>query len=128
MPLRGIRIIAVDDDPDALELANTILSGAGATVATAVSAPEAIGFLTRHWNPRVVITDLQMPGMSGFSLLAEMRKHYADIPVLVFTAYYDEPGWATRVRALGADVIRKDAHPTELVRAVTALLRTEPGC
>jgi CheY-like chemotaxis protein len=122
MSLSGIAVLAVDDDPDARELVSVILSRAGATVAPAASMGEALGYLARGHRPQVLITDLRMPGGDGFSLIVQMRQHYADIPVLVFTAYYDEPGWATRLSELGARLIPKQVHPDVLVRAVETIV------
>ena len=68
----GVRILAVDDDPDSLEVVRAALTLAGAEVTTAASASAAI----RAWelNPSdVLLCDLAMPDMDGFQVLSRIR-------------------------------------------------------
>lgn len=116
--LNGMKVLTVDDDADARALLDQILRQAGAVVAMAESVDEAIGYLARGFNPHVLLTDLHMPGADGFAMIEQMRRYYSDIPVLVVTAYYDEPGVADRLASAGATLLRKPIDPRTLVRAV----------
>jgi PAS domain S-box-containing protein len=70
--LDRLRVLAVDDDADALELAATILAGAGATVKTCRSAADALATL-QGWRPDVLVSDIDMPGEDGYSLIRKVR-------------------------------------------------------
>ncbi len=85
--INGIRILLVDDDPDALALAATILRANGAIVITADSADNALRKL-QHNIPDIIISDIGMPGKSGNELMQEIRKTYGNkIPAIALTAY-----------------------------------------
>ena len=71
--LHGVRILAVDDDRDALALVREILEATGATVATADSGQQALDALERM-TPDVLLADLGMPQMSGFDLIDRVRR------------------------------------------------------
>jgi CheY-like chemotaxis protein len=62
--LDGLRVLVVDDDADAVALAEAILTGAGAGVRTSLGASEALHVL-RQWRPDVL--DIEMPGVDGCS-------------------------------------------------------------
>src|SRR5262249_58164596 len=70
--LDGLRVLVVDDDPDALELATAILAGAGARVKTCGAASEALDVLPQ-WRPHVLVSDIEMPGEDGYSLIKKVR-------------------------------------------------------
>ena len=70
--LAGVRVLAVDDEGDALTLVRDVLEAAGATVVTANGAERALQALAIE-VPEVMITDLGMPTMDGFALLEAMR-------------------------------------------------------
>mgnify|MGYP003694133857 CR=1 FL=1 len=58
---RGLRVLVVDDDPDALDLIATILRRAEAEAVLCSSPPEALAAL-RSWKPHVLVSDIEMPG------------------------------------------------------------------
>jgi len=122
--LRGLRILAVDDDADSLEVAGLILVRTGAEVRLCTSTPEAIAILEAWW-PDVLIADIEMPDEDGFSLLRRARALSAargiGLPALALTAY----GRAEdRVRVLAAGFnfhLAKPVDPAELALAVASL-------
>src|SRR6266511_2495183 len=59
--LDGLRVLVVDDDPDALNLVIAILTSAGAVARTALSAAEALRVF-EQWHPDVLVSDIEMPG------------------------------------------------------------------
>jgi PAS domain S-box-containing protein len=70
--LAGLRVVAVDDQPDILELLREILEAGGASVracATAADALEAV----RSWRPDVLVSDIAMPGDDGYWLIGQVR-------------------------------------------------------
>ena len=79
-------IMVVDDDADTRELVDTLLERAGYARAIAASGEEAVSLLEQH-TPALIVLDLNMPGMVGWSVAALVRKHErtARIPILVMT-------------------------------------------
>ncbi|HMB48412.1 MAG TPA: response regulator [Afifellaceae bacterium] len=101
------RILMVDDEPDAQELfrqhfRREIRKGVY-TFDFAISAESALEILRGQAPPEVVLvlSDINMPGMSGIELLAEIRNTWPDVSVLMITAYGDGATEA-RARELGA--------------------------
>jgi CheY-like chemotaxis protein len=87
--LRGVRVLVVDDDPDAREIFAASLIHAGAEVQTAATARQALTFLKAR-VPDVVVTDMSMPGEDGLSLLNQIKRHSpeaARVPVVVVTGH-----------------------------------------
>jgi signal transduction histidine kinase/ActR/RegA family two-component response regulator len=122
--LDGIRVLLVDDDEDALDLASMILTSAGAVVKSCRSAPEALE-LTQQWHPDVLLSDIEMPGEDGYSLIRKIRalgaRHRGDVPAVALTAY----GRAEdRVRALSEGYsmhVPKPVDPHELTTIIATL-------
>ena len=79
-------VIVVDDDPDTREVCDMLLERAGYDRALAASGEEAVSLLEQH-TPALIVLDLSMPGMDGWSVAALVRKHErtARIPILVVT-------------------------------------------
>jgi signal transduction histidine kinase/CheY-like chemotaxis protein len=84
---RDVKVLLVDDDPQALELLAKILEPLGFTVIKAESGEEGIQ-LARQRGPDVVILDLVMPGLSGFEVVKVLKAdlYTRAIPVLILTA------------------------------------------
>ena len=102
------RILMVDDEPDAQELfrqnfRREIRKGVYA-FDFALSGEAALKLLKRQTPPKVllVLSDINMPGMSGIELLAEIRATWPELGVFMITAYGDNATEA-RARDLGAE-------------------------
>jgi PAS domain S-box-containing protein len=123
--LEGVRVLVVDDDTESLDVAATMLRDAGADVRTASSVFRAHELLA-SWQPRVVLTDLAMPGEDGFALLRVLRTAFADrrdVPVIAVTAY-GTPEKQARALEAGFDrYLTKPIDPLELTNAVAAAAR-----
>jgi CheY-like chemotaxis protein len=91
-----VSILIVDDEPDVATLFRQQFrreAREGAYVLHfAVSAAEALERLAGDIEPRliVILSDINMPGMDGLSLLREIKKRFPDLPVMMLTAYADE--------------------------------------
>ena len=72
--LDALRVLVVDDEPDARRLLVKVLREAGAVVTAAASAAEAIEALQKS-NPEVLVSDLGMPDEDGFDLIRQIRAH-----------------------------------------------------
>jgi CheY-like chemotaxis protein len=122
--LTGLQILVVDDDRDALTLMREVLEAAGATVTSADSGRAALHSLDRG-IPHAIVSDLGMPGMDGFELLAQLRQSpmesWRKIPVAALTAYARSED-RTRSLKSGFQIhLSKPIDPRELV-AVVAML------
>ncbi|MEO5826565.1 MAG: response regulator [Gemmatimonadales bacterium] len=118
------RILVVDDEPDITALVAYHLAKAGYRVSTASSGAEAVR-AAREERPDLVVLDLMLPEMSGYDVLAELRRleETQDVGVILLTARRDEPD---RIRglSLGADdYLTKPFSPAELTLRVQAVLR-----
>jgi two-component system phosphate regulon response regulator PhoB len=118
------RILVVDDEPDITALVAYHLAKAGYRVSTATTGPDAIKS-AREERPDIVILDLMLPGMSGYDVLAELRRQEEtkEVGVILLTARREE---ADRIRGLtlGADdYLTKPFSPAELTLRVGAVLR-----
>src|SRR5262245_33996252 len=85
-------ILVVDDVPDILELLNTTLKFMGYRVVTARNGLEALEIVQRE-HPMLIIADILMPTMDGFSLVHRLRlsPETRDIPVIFLSATYVTP-------------------------------------
>lgn len=70
--LHGIRILIVEDDADSRELLRQIVTSFGATVRVAEEGHEALA-IAAVWTPDLILADLRMPRMDGFTLLSRLR-------------------------------------------------------
>jgi two-component system phosphate regulon response regulator PhoB len=118
------RILVVEDERDIAALVAYHLTKEGYRVRTAEGGTEAIEAAAAE-RPDLLVLDLMLPGLSGYDVLAEIRRRpeLAEVPVIVLTARRDE---ADRVRGLelGADdYVTKPFSPRELVLRVGAVLR-----
>jgi CheY-like chemotaxis protein len=86
--LDGVRVIVVDDEPDARQLVNKLLSREGADVVVAASTSEALECVAKQ-APDIVVSDIGMPGQDGYVLVRELRKQFSpvDLPAIALTAY-----------------------------------------
>ena len=87
--VRGLRILVVDDDPDALTLIRRQLEGLQAVVCLAESAQEAVREFTA-FRPDLLVCDIGMPGKDGYELIREIRALERDrhkTPAIALTAF-----------------------------------------
>lgn len=114
------RILVVDDELDTLNLLRTILEISGYTPITTLNSIDAIG-LAEVEKPDVILLDIMMPKLDGFTLCKMMRQHTTtkDLPIIFVTAYESLDIEQRRVEA-GADlVIHKPINMDELIEAVS---------
>jgi PAS domain S-box-containing protein len=122
--LDGLRVLVVDDEPDARELLREALANAGAQVEEASSSAEAQQKL-RSFGPDVLVSDIGMPEEDGYTLLRKIRALPAvqggRTQALALTAYASE-GDQLRAFAAGFQThMAKPVRPGDLVTAVANL-------
>jgi PAS domain S-box-containing protein len=126
--LTGVRVLVIDDEPDARDLLLTVLETAGASVFTAGSAGEGWDTFLRV-RPDVVVSDIGMPEEDGFSLIRRIRglsiAEGGETPVIALTAFATDD---TSRRALGAGFTRHLGKPVDieaLTSAVASMAHTK---
>jgi CheY-like chemotaxis protein len=117
-------VVVVDDSVEIRSLVEDVLRAEGYEVASVPSGPRALEVMSQR-RPDVVITDLLMPGMSGFSFRALLmrRSDLRAIPVIVMSGYWQRPSETLDADALltkPIDVDRLVAVVGEVVSKRTA--------
>ncbi|HEY7855342.1 MAG TPA: ATP-binding protein [Terriglobales bacterium] len=133
LSLRGIHVLAVDDDPDARRLVTKVLADAGAEVTVAGNINDALEVLNKFAStddPMVLVSDIAMPGGDGFDLIIKVRSQGFDsrqFPAVALTAFAGK-GWARSALLGGFQVyVSKPIDPDELIATVASLVgRTGP--
>ncbi|MGK3966958.1 ATP-binding protein [Sorangium sp. So ce118] len=122
--LQGVRVLMVDDEPDARELVTTVLERKGASITAVATVEEALSAIARE-KPDVILSDLGMPGEDGYSLIRRLRaqsaEHGGRIPAAALTAYASAQD---RTRALLAGFqshVPKPIEASELAAVIANL-------
>ncbi len=119
------RILAVDDEPEMVEVARSVLKRAGHEVILATDGARALELILQE-RPDLVLTDLRMPGLDGLALIEQMRSRELNIPVIVLTAYASVDSAVEVMKRGAADYLAKPFTPEELaLRVERALAFTE---
>jgi CheY-like chemotaxis protein len=127
-PLEGIRILAVDDDPDTLDFLCFVLEREGALVTCVDRSDEALARLkaaTEENRPHVLISDLAMPKKDGVWLLKAIRalspEQGGAVPAIALTAFTSQ-ATADQLSEVGFQMrLIKPMDPAALVDAVRTL-------
>ncbi len=124
-PRRMAPILVVDDSLTTRMLEQSILESAGFDVEVAASAEEALEKLA-HGTFALVLADVEMPGMDGFSLIAELRSRpaLAELPAILVTSR-DAPADRRRGVAVGAQgyVVKSQFDQVDLLAMIRRLVR-----
>jgi signal transduction histidine kinase len=115
--LAGIRVLLVDDDDDMRIAVGAALEHQGAEVTGVASAAAALAALERA-RPHVLLSDLSMPGESGYDLMRKVAARDATLPAAALTALGREDD---RRRALAAGFRMHLAKPVDIQALVTAV-------
>jgi len=122
--LEGLRVLVVDDDPDARQLVSAVLAQCQVEVRTAPGAAAGLVALAA-WRPDVLISDIGMPDVDGYDFIRQVRALTVEcggsVPAVALTAY---AGAEDRVRALAAGFqahAPKPIEPAEIVALVASL-------
>ena len=121
-------ILIADDNEDLRDMMRQLLESHGYRVLEAADGRQAAERAVRE-RPALVIMDLGMPDLDGFSAVAEIRRHVPapEMEVLIVSAY-DRLEYRTEAVAAGCGgFIAKPVDPTALLKTVRLLLRQEEG-
>jgi adenylate cyclase len=121
-----VKVLAVDDNPDNIQLITDILDDLGHDVTCAYDGPQALESVEAD-APDLILLDVNMPGMSGFDVIARLKadQRTSGIPVIMLTAL---AGIDYRVEGLGLgadDYLTKPFSPRELIARIETRLRAK---
>ena len=120
------RLLVVDDEPNILELLATSLRFAGFEVVTATNGRQALE-QARTARPDVVVLDVMMPDMDGFTVVRRMRGEGLHAPVLFLTARDSTEDKVTGLTVGGDDYVTKPFSLEEVIARIRAVLRRTSG-
>jgi DNA-binding response OmpR family regulator len=117
-----IRVLAVDDEPDVLRLVQIKLSKAGFEVLTARDGEEGLNVALAE-RPDVVLLDVMMPRMDGFTAASKIREQMQPPPLILMLTAKGQEADVVRGLAGGADdYIVKPFAPRELIARINVAL------
>jgi putative two-component system response regulator len=113
----GGKILVVDDDAEVRESVSSLISAHGFSVISCENAEDA---LTQLQESRIlaVLTDINMPDISGIELLDKIRQAYPQVPVILMTAYAELDITIEAVKTGAFDFVTKPYKSSYLIRAI----------
>jgi CheY-like chemotaxis protein len=128
--LSGVRILVVDDEADTRDLLREVLMHCGADVQGADSAELAFE-IVQSWGPKVIVSDIGMPGEDGYAFIRRVREWErasgVRIPAVALTAYARSED---RIRTLLAGYqvhVAKPIEPMEFALVVAGAIQSKPS-
>jgi two-component system response regulator RegX3 len=115
-------ILIVDDDPFIAKMIDFLLTEAGYTSATLADPRHVLPFLADH-AVDLVLLDVMMPHIDGFTLGTELRRQFPDLPLIFLTARGQIGDKVAGFMQGADDYLAKPFEPTELLARIAAVLR-----
>jgi CheY-like chemotaxis protein len=124
--LAGLDVLVVDDEKTIADTLAVILSRSGFSVRTAYDGKYAFELARQH-RPRLVISDVMMPVMTGVELAIALKNSIPECQILLFSGQAATADLLERARAEGHDftIVSKPIHPKDLIRKISEYLQTE---
>jgi len=121
--LAGVKLLLVEDNQINMMVAKKILTGFKAEVTPAYDGAEALAALIKNPDFDIILMDLEMPVMDGFTAIHEVKKLYPEIPVIAFTASLVDKKMLSDLIASGfADCMLKPFQPLQLLSDIKKYL------
>ena len=117
----ALRMVVIDDDPKNLKFVDFILANAGLEIHSA-SDPEAGLDLIHRLRPKIVLTDLVMPGVQGMGLLEKIVEFDPGIDVILMTGYYSTESAVEAIQKGAADYFPKPFSPEKLRQRIALIV------
>jgi len=131
---KPIVVLVVDDVSDNLKILGTLLKNDGYSVIAATNGPQALD-MAEAKKPDLILLDIQMPGMDGFTVCTELKKKQetAATPVVFLTARTDKQDIVRGFVAGGVDYVTKPFNTAELLARIRThvdlkLMRDKQAC
>ncbi len=124
-PASGPLVLVVEDELAIGQLVRSYLSGSGYRVLWVRSGEDALAELGRH-EIRIVVLDINLPGMDGFDVCREIRTR-SEVPIVMLTARDEEIDRVLGLEVGADDYVAKPFSPRELTARLKAVLRRTDG-
>jgi len=121
--LSGLKVLFVDDEPDARGLVKRLLDECGADVTTADSATQALDLID-DCQPDVLISDIGMPEVDGYEFLRKLRmrsNRSSQVPAIALTAFARSEDRTRALRAGYINHVSKPIEPSELLATIAVV-------
>lgn len=116
------KVLVVDDETNIRDLLSTSLRFAGFDVQTAANGAQALS-LVQELEPDIILLDVMLPDMNGFSITKKLRSSQVQIPILFLTARDETEDKITGLTVGGDDYLTKPFSLDEVVARIQAILR-----
>jgi two-component system OmpR family response regulator len=120
--MSDIKVLVVDDEPNIRDLLSASLKFAGYEVQTAINGKKAIESAVT-WQPDIIVLDVMLPDMNGFSITKKLRSMDLTTPVLFLTARDETQDKITGLTVGGDDYVTKPFSLDEILARLQAILR-----
>lgn len=120
--MSDIKVLVVDDEPNIRDLLSASLKFAGYQVQTAINGKQAVEAAVT-WQPDIIVLDVMLPDMNGFSITKKLRSMDVNTPVLFLTARDETQDKITGLTVGGDDYVTKPFSLDEILARLQAILR-----
>ena len=117
----AFRVVVVEDDPDVADYTKTVLEKRGGCVVRVVADPSQAAAVIADFGPDVVVTDIEMPGMTGLQLIEQLRADQPNLPVIVMTAHVSVDYAVGALRSQADEFLTKPIASPDLISIVKRL-------
>lgn len=117
------RVLVVDDDPDVAMYTRLVLERRAGCIVESLGDARLARQVVTDFRPDVVVTDIEMPGMTGLELLAQLRADVPGLPVIIMTAHVSVSYAVGAMRSQADEFFTKPVSSADLVSVVTRLAR-----
>ncbi|MET4580634.1 CheY-like chemotaxis protein/LmbE family N-acetylglucosaminyl deacetylase [Conyzicola nivalis] len=115
------RVVVVEDDADVAFYTKTVLEKRGGCEVVTVADPSLARGIIAEFKPDVVVTDIEMPGLNGLELMAQIRSDQPGIPIVVMTAHISVDYAVGALNGQADEFLIKPISAADLVAAVMRL-------
>src|SRR6195952_3112384 len=115
------RVLVVDDDPDVALYTSTVLERRGGCEVRSITDPTLARAAVDEFRPDVVVTDIEMPGMTGLELIEQLRTDQPDLPIIVMTAHITVDYAVGALRSQADEFLPKPIASPQLIAIVQRL-------
>ena len=122
-----VKVLHVEDDLEILEISGMALTLVGGLDVLQVDRGEKALDVVQDFNPQLILSDMQMPGLTGAETVAEIRKMpgFADIPVVFMTAKLLDGGESILTHPKDLGIIPKPFDPTTLADELREMWKSQ---
>jgi CheY-like chemotaxis protein len=126
-PPRALRVLVIDDERDVREMLSDLLTDEGHETLEAASGAEGLQRLESDPAIDVVLSDLGMPGMTGWDVARAVKMRHPNMPVVLVTGWGDDPTGTADNKAAADVVMAKPITPMSLRAALARVVVGAPG-